>query len=113
MAGPIPLVELDALPAGRGLRVCKAGLDLAVFRVGDAVFAIDDTCPHAGGSLANGRLHGTRVRCPVHGLMFELDPRCPPATHLLAARTHGVRVVDGVVVLDPRGPEADRAPDAV
>ena len=27
----------------------NAMLDLALFRVGDAVFAIDDSCPHAGG----------------------------------------------------------------
>ena len=77
MDAPIPLIELSALPAGRGRRVCKAGLDLAVFRIGDAVYAIDDSCPHNGGSLSNGKVQGTRVTCPVHGLTFGLEHRLP------------------------------------
>lgn len=56
----IPLIELNALPEGRGRRLCKAGLDLAVFRIGGAVYAIDDSCPHAGGSLSNGRADRNR-----------------------------------------------------
>lgn len=101
MADAVPLVELGALPAGRGLRICKAGLDLALFRVADAVYAIDDSCPHAGGSLANGKLDGTRVRCPVHGLSFELGIECPHAPSMMDVRRHAVRIEDGMVVLDP------------
>ncbi|MBQ0929325.1 Rieske 2Fe-2S domain-containing protein [Ideonella sp. 4Y16] len=100
MPAPIPLIALSALPVGRGLRVCRDGLDLAVFRVGDSAYAVDDSCPHAGASLANGRLSGTRVRCPVHGLTFELDPACPPGPPMLQARKHAVRVIDGVVMLE-------------
>ena len=95
----IPLIELDALPQGRGRRVCKAGLDLAVFKVGDAVYAIDDSCPHAGGSLANGKVQGTRVTCPVHGLKFELDHACQPSAPTLQVKKYTVHVLDGVVML--------------
>ena len=59
MAATIPLIELSALPAGRGRRVCKAGLDLALFKIGDADYAIEESCPHNGGSLSNGKLQGT------------------------------------------------------
>lgn len=113
MSDLIPLAELGALPAGRGLRVCRAGLDLALFRIGDTAFAIDDSCPHAGGSLANGRLVGSRVRCPVHGLMFELDRPCQPGSPgppMLEARKHAVRVVDGMVMLDRREPASGLGP---
>ena len=55
MAATIPLIELSALPEGRGRRICKAGLDLALFRIGDAIYAIEDSCPHGGGSLSNGK----------------------------------------------------------
>lgn len=112
MADCIPLVDIGALPVGRGLRVCKAGHDLAVFRVGDSVFAIDDSCPHAGGSLANGQLNGTRVRCPVHGLMFELDPRRSPGPPMLAVRQHVVQVVDNMLVLDLRERDGGLVPGA-
>jgi nitrite reductase/ring-hydroxylating ferredoxin subunit len=96
---PIPLIELSALPAGRGWRVCKAGLDLAVFRLGDAVYAIDDSCPHAGGSLSNGKLLGTRVTCPVHGLKFNLDNVCPPGPPTLEVKKYPLQVVGGMVML--------------
>ena len=101
MSTPIPLIELSALPEGRGRRVCKAGLDLAVFRIGDAVYAIDDSCPHQGGSLSNGKLEGTRVTCPVHGLKFNLDSVCQPSAPTLEAKRYAVQVVDGIVMLTP------------
>ena len=101
MSAPIPLIELSALREGRGRRVCKAGLDLAVFRIGDAVYAIDDSCPHQGGSLSNGTLQGTRVICPVHGLKFSLDSTCQPSVPTLEAKRHAVQVVGGIVMLSP------------
>jgi 3-phenylpropionate/trans-cinnamate dioxygenase ferredoxin component len=101
MDTPIPLIELSALPAGRGRRVCKAGLDLAVFRIGDAVYAIDDSCPHNGGSLSNGKVHGTRVTCPMHGLTFGLEPVCRPGAPTLEAKKYAVHVEDGMVMLTP------------
>jgi nitrite reductase/ring-hydroxylating ferredoxin subunit len=69
--------ELSALPVGRGRRVRKAGLDLAMFRLGEAVYAVDANGPHAGGSLSNGKRQGARVTCPVHGLKFNLKNVCP------------------------------------
>ncbi|RZL86872.1 MAG: Rieske (2Fe-2S) protein [Variovorax sp.] len=101
MSTMIPLIEMSALPEGRGRRVCKAGLDLAVFRIGDAVYAIEDSCPHAGGSLSNGKLQGARVTCPVHGLKFDLDSVCQPSAPTLVARKYAVNVVDGIVMLAP------------
>jgi nitrite reductase/ring-hydroxylating ferredoxin subunit len=110
MDTPIPLIELSALPLGRGRRVCKAGLDLAVFRVGDAVYAIEDSCPHAGGSLSNGKLQGTRVTCPVHGLKFNLDSACPPGAPMLEAKKYPLQVVGGMVMLASAEPSPDHDP---
>ena len=97
----IPLIAMDELPEGRGRRVCTAGYDLAVFKVGDAVYAIDDSCPHAGSSLSGGRADGTTVRCPAHGLKFDLEHGRPRTPAKLQPRTHELRVVDGLVMLDP------------
>lgn len=104
MAALIPLIELNVLPAGRGQRVCAAGLDLAVFKVGEMAYAIDDSCPHAGASLANGRLLGRRVVCPAHGLKFDLGSDCADGTRgpaTLEVMKYAVRTVDGMVMLDP------------
>jgi nitrite reductase/ring-hydroxylating ferredoxin subunit len=65
-------LALDALPDG-GVTTLQVNekLRLALFRQGDRVAAIDDRCPHAGASLAQGTFDGTTVKCPLHG--FRVD----------------------------------------
>ena len=36
------------------------------------LYAIDDTCTHAGCSLAAGELDGTTVTCACHGSQFDV-----------------------------------------
>ena len=99
MAATIPLIELSALPEGRGRRVCKVGLDLALFKIGDAVYAIEDSCPHNSGSLSQGKVQGMRVKCPVHGLTFGLESIEQTGTPTLEVKKFAVHVEDGMVML--------------
>jgi nitrite reductase (NADH) small subunit len=47
---------------------------IAVFRTSDdEVFAMHDKCPHKGGPLSQGIVHGKRVTCPLHGWNIGLD----------------------------------------
>lgn len=47
---------------------------IAVFRTGDdQVFAIEDRCPHKGGPLSQGIVHGTSVTCPLHNWVISLE----------------------------------------
>ena len=80
-----------------------AGQDVAVFEVGEELFAIDDSCPHAGASLCTGRLNQHEVQCRAHGLRFRLRDgllatmsSCPnsPAGGM-AVRVWPVRVANG------------------
>jgi len=51
-------------PAGR----------IAVFRTAeDRVFAIEDRCPHRGGPLSQGIVHGAAVTCPLHNWVISLE----------------------------------------
>ena len=104
MNAPVPLLPLADLPEGRGRFVCQAGYDLALFRFGDTVYAIDDACPHAGASLSSGRVEGRRVVCRAHGLKFSLEPRPADAPPMLEPKRHCVRTVDGIVTLFPQNP---------
>lgn len=58
-----------------GSRVVKhPGGDIAVFRTADDdVFALHDKCPHKGGPLSQGIVHGRRVTCPLHGWNIGLE----------------------------------------
>jgi nitrite reductase (NADH) small subunit len=58
----------------RGARVVKLGTAcIAVFRASeDSVFALHDRCPHKGGPLSQGIVHGTSVTCPLHNWVINL-----------------------------------------
>lgn len=100
MVRTLTLMPLTDLVEGRG-RHCKVEeLDLAVFRIGEAVYAIADSCPHQGASLANGKLQGCVVACPAHGLKFDVRTGACTASPDLQSKSYPVRVVNGQVVLD-------------
>ena len=61
------------IPEEGGLRVTVKGTDIALFRAGERVYAVGDSCPHMGASLAEGYRDGKRVVCPWHGWAFDLD----------------------------------------
>jgi len=67
------LCELDELLEGEGRYVEIGGFQLAVFLVRGQVYALDNTCPHAGGSLAGGTVEAGCVLCPWHCWAFRLD----------------------------------------
>ena len=64
-----------------GARVVRhAGIDIAVFRnAEDDIFALEDRCPHKGGPLSQGIVHGKKVTCPLHGWNVGLDSGCAVA----------------------------------
>ena len=70
----IDIGVLDDIPL-RGSRKIKTALGcVAVFRTGDdEVFAVTDTCPHKGGPLSEGIVHGQYVTCPLHNWVFDLN----------------------------------------
>ena len=97
------VVPFASVPEGQGLVVrVHARLRLAIFRVGDAVYAIDDVCPHQSASLGEGRLAGTVVACPRHGFLVDVTSGQCPNNPLLRVRTFPVeREGDTVRVILP------------
>ena len=74
------------------------GRSIALFNVSGELFAIDDSCPHAGASLANGVVSGRTVQCRAHGLRFDMATGCmlPPG---LRVRTYPLSIDGDRVVL--------------
>src|SRR5271170_4536077 len=85
-----------ASPLDPGMRcfVKIEGRDLAVFNVDGTHYAIDDSCPHAGGSLFAGKLEGHYVSCPNHGLRFNLVTGCMRPALGLTVNAYAVSEVD-------------------
>ncbi len=84
------------------------GSVVAVAMLGGTLHAFDDTCPHAGCSLAEGELDGQTVICPCHMATFDVTTGAVvdgPAPS--AVVTWSVTVADGALVLgEPRNPES-------
>jgi nitrite reductase (NADH) small subunit/3-phenylpropionate/trans-cinnamate dioxygenase ferredoxin subunit len=57
---------------GTSRTVEVAGKLVALFRHGGLYYALDDTCPHMGASLAEGEVEQGVVTCPWHGWRFRL-----------------------------------------
>lgn len=85
-----------------GSRVVKSTQhgDIAIFRTADdEVFALHDKCPHKGGPLSQGIVHGKQVTCPLHSWKIGLDNGEAAAPDVGCTRPFQVRVDNGQVQL--------------
>jgi len=97
------LCALDEIPR-QGSRIVAApagaSADIAVFRTADdRVFALNDQCPHKGGPLSQGIVHGDRVACPLHGWLINLDSGSAVAPDEGCVKRHEAKVEHGRVFL--------------
>jgi nitrite reductase (NADH) small subunit len=97
----VDIGTLDDIPV-QGARVVKTVFGcVAIFRTaGDQVFALDDRCPHKGGPLSEGIVHGTSVTCPLHNWVFDMATGIAQGADDGRINTYAVRVVEGRIVLD-------------
>lgn len=83
--------------------------DIAVFRsIDDQIFALHDACPHKGGPLSQGIVHGHRVTCPLHNWKIELASGTAVAPDDGCVGRYPVRVENGHISLCLR-PETEDA----
>jgi len=75
---------------------------IAIFRTADdRVFALRDKCPHRGGPLSQGIVHGDFVTCPLHGWNIALETGDALAPDVGCAPRITVRVEAGRIQLRP------------
>lgn len=77
------------------------GQPLAVFRLGDDVFALRDKCSHGNARLSDGYVEDGCVECPLHQGLIDIRSgaaRSAPITE--AVRSFPVRVVAGRVEVE-------------
>jgi len=91
---------LDEIEPGTARKVDVGGVQVAVVRIDDDVYAIGDTCSHAEVSLSGGEVwcEERELECPKHGSTFSLttgEPATLPATRPVPV--YGAVVVDGQV----------------
>jgi len=95
------VLDLAALPPGGSKYVTVNGENVALFRKGDEVFAIGDTCPHQGGSLSEGWVEGDIVTCPLHGWEFDLRTGACMTVPGENVGAYRVSVENGAIFVEP------------
>jgi len=84
-----------------GSRVIKTKEgDIAVFRTNeDEVFALKDSCPHQGGPLSQGIVHGKKVTCPLHNWVIQLEDGEVVAPDEGCAKTYSTKIENEIVFI--------------
>jgi nitrite reductase [NAD(P)H] small subunit len=91
---------LDDIPRLRARTVTLRGEEIAIFRTAtDRLFALFDRCPHKGGRLSQGIVHGEHVTCPLHSWIIGLADGAALAPDEGCARTVPVRLEAGRILL--------------
>ena len=92
------VMPADGLAENAPTRASFGATNLVVVRRGDVVFALKETCSHAGGPLSEGTLHGDTIVCPWHSSAFRLADGAvrhgPASTRQVAYRA---RIANGQV----------------
>jgi 3-phenylpropionate/trans-cinnamate dioxygenase ferredoxin subunit len=99
MAEFVEAARLDQVPPGKGTCVKVGAKDVALFNVDGRIYALDDTCPHAGSSLGTSKLDSTVVTCRGHGMRFDVTTGCFAGTSDSAVASYPVKVVDGKILV--------------
>ncbi len=72
MADFVSVCKAEELESGKGMVVDVGGTSVALFNVGGAFHAIDNTCLHRQGPLGEGELDEAIVTCPWHGWQYDV-----------------------------------------
>ncbi|BCP52388.1 tRNA-(guanine-N1)-methyltransferase [Kaistia sp. 32K] len=88
--------EINDIPR-RGARCVNTPRGkIGVFRTqDDRIFAIEDHCPHKGGPLTQGIVHGASVTCPLHNWVISLETGKATGADEGSVPTIPVRVTEG------------------
>ena len=94
--------SIDDVPRLGSRVVATPSGNIAIFRTADdTIFAVEDRCPHKGGPLSQGIVHGHHVTCPLHNWVIALDTGTAVAPDQGCVRKVSVRVSLRRILLAP------------
>jgi anthranilate 1,2-dioxygenase ferredoxin component len=92
---------VDAVTEDGGLAVSVGALQLALFRIGNDVFALLDRCSHGQARLSDGYVEDGCVECPLHQGLVDIRsgaPRKQPITE--PVQSYPARVREGRIEVE-------------
>lgn len=99
MSRQIPVALVDELAPGQRKLLFVEGRSLVMFNIDGELLVIENSCPHNGAALSSGELEGSVLRCPAHGLRFDLLAGRHPAAGKLCVKTFAAHAEGDKVML--------------
>lgn len=94
----VNVARVEAIATGHPVHVEVDGTGIAVFKLDDAFYAIEDVCTHDGNKLTGGCVEGDQIVCPRHGAHFSIKTgKALTAPAYEPTATFPTRVENGVV----------------
>ncbi len=84
----VDVIAENALAVGEHIVVDVDGVDIAVIKLEDGFYALEDMCTHDGAEIATGEIEGDEIICPRHGARFCIRTgkvKCAPAYEDIAS----------------------------
>jgi nitrite reductase/ring-hydroxylating ferredoxin subunit len=99
MADFVEVAALHQIKPGSSLLVQVARQSVALFNVEGQIYAINDSCAHAGASLAAGKIDGKVVTCRAHGLKFDITTGYAGGAPGFGVASYPVKIIDEKVLV--------------
>ena len=77
------------------------------------MYALSNICRHQGGPVGEGRILDGCITCPWHGWQYKPESGVSPPPFHEVIETYPVRVVDGVVYVNPEPLALEQKSDGV
>ena len=75
------------------------GREIAIFHCAGDYHAVENSCPHRGGPIAEGEFNNGIVTCPWHAWPFEIRSGECTINRAAKLKTYEVRVKDGLITV--------------
>jgi 3-phenylpropionate/trans-cinnamate dioxygenase ferredoxin subunit len=72
MSGWVDVAKAEDISAGKPVHLEIDGTGIAVFKLDEGFYAIEDVCTHDGGQLTGGCVENDQIVCPRHGARFSI-----------------------------------------
>jgi nitrite reductase (NADH) small subunit len=106
----IDVGSVDQVPMRGSRLVATPSGNIAVFKMQNGrILALWDRCPHRGGPLSQGIVHGDSVTCPLHNWVIGLETGEVRGPDQGCARKVQIKIEDARILIDAGSLRANAA----
>ena len=90
----VKVASPGSIASGTAKAFVHGRYEIALFNIDGAYYALENTCPHQGGPIADGFIEGANVTCPWHAWTFDIRTGKMTLGDYACVTTFDVRVED-------------------